>query len=330
MAEYNLLEGNPTSLAVGDVLYVNGNGTTTTKAGITLPKGQYKLEVWGAGVSKSYVSSQTLGGYSTGELTLAEPTLVYCVAGGMGAYGAITSGSQRTLSGGFNGGGSTLLQGTGSNAGIGGCGASDIRIGTDSVFARAIVAGGSSGRNCRSNYASAGYGYGGGTTGGDSGFSSANAGGGTQSAGGTAMVTSGNGSFGQGGNGYGSYTSYFYGGGGGGWYGGASLYTLSSGSTAGTGGGGSGYVLTASSYKPSGYLLGEEYYLANAQTIAGNQSFPAIGGGTETGHAGNGSVRITIMALAGSPLYVKTEDGWQEYHDIQLRTDSGWQILETQ
>lgn len=63
----------------------------------------------------------------------------------------------------------------------------------------------------------------------------------------------------------------------------------------GGGGGGSGYVLTSSSYKPSGYALGSEYYLTNAQTIAGNQSFPAPGGGNETGHSGNGYARITLV-----------------------------------
>jgi len=75
-------------------------------------------------------------------------------------------------------------------------------------------------------------------------------------------------------------------GGGGGWYGGGAGYTA---------GGGSGYVLTASSYKPAGYRLSSEYYLSNAQTIAGNQSFPAPGGGSETGHSGNGYARITLI-----------------------------------
>ena len=82
------------------------------------------------------------------------------------------------------------------------------------------------------------------------------------------------------------------GGGGGGWYGGG---TSNYGSYNGGGGGGSGYVLTASSYKPTGYLLGSEYYLSNAQTIGGNQSFPAPGGGNETGHSGNGYARITLV-----------------------------------
>lgn len=78
------------------------------------------------------------------------------------------------------------------------------------------------------------------------------------------------------------------GGGGGGWFGGGSGFGCG-------GGGGSGYVLTSSSYKPSGYKLGSEYYLSDAQTMSGNQSFPAPGGGTETGHSGNGYARITLV-----------------------------------
>lgn len=41
----------------------------------------------------------------------------------------------------------------------------------------------------------------------------------------------------------------------------------------------------------SGYVGG----VTNGQTIAGNQSFPAPGGGTETGHSGNGYARITLV-----------------------------------
>lgn len=59
--------------------------------------------------------------------------------------------------------------------------------------------------------------------------------------------------------------------------------------------GGSGYVLTSSSSKPSGYALGSQYYLTNASTKAGNTSFSAPGGGTETGHSGNGYARITLV-----------------------------------
>ena len=59
--------------------------------------------------------------------------------------------------------------------------------------------------------------------------------------------------------------------------------------------GGSGYVLTSSSSKPGGYLLGSQYYMTNAATYAGNTSFTSTSGGTETGHSGNGYARITLI-----------------------------------
>lgn len=98
------------------------------------------------------------------------------------------------------------------------------------------------------------------------------------------------GTFGIGGNGSGS--SEGGSGGGGGWYGGGGAgYT-------GGSSGGSGYVytsVTASNY-PNGCLLNSSYYLSNAQTIAGDQSFPAPSGSTETGHSGNGHVKITKLS----------------------------------
>ena len=86
-------------------------------------------------------------------------------------------------------------------------------------------------------------------------------------------------------------------GGGGGWYGGGR------GDTDGAGGGGSGWVYTESNYNTwkSGnptdatkYLLNSSYYLTNAETKAGNTSFPSpTSSGNETGHRGNGYARIT-------------------------------------
>lgn len=61
-------------------------------------------------------------------------------------------------------------------------------------------------------------------------------------------------------------------------------------------GGGSGYVYTSStaSNYPSGCLLNSSHYLTNAQTIAGNKSFPNVAGtSNETGHSGNGAAKIT-------------------------------------
>ena len=80
--------------------------------------------------------------------------------------------------------------------------------------------------------------------------------------------------YGRGGGGGGDY----YGGGGGG---GRKTTTGSGGSVYYGSGGGGG----------SGYVGG----VTNGQTIAGNQSFPAPGGGNETGHSGNGYARITLV-----------------------------------
>lgn len=82
--------------------------------------------------------------------------------------------------------------------------------------------------------------------------------------------------------------------GGGGWYGGGGVYPDSSGDDDKGGGGGSGFVWQGSN-APSGYLLGSEYYLTDAQTIAGSSSFTSPTGTSETGHAGNGYVRITQL-----------------------------------
>lgn len=62
--------------------------------------------------------------------------------------------------------------------------------------------------------------------------------------------------------------------------------------------GGSGYVYTSStaSNYPSGCLLNSSYYLTSATTIPGNVSFTSPSGSSETGHTGNGYVRITPSA----------------------------------
>lgn len=105
------------------------------------------------------------------------------------------------------------------------------------------------------------------------------------------------GSFGQGANQ--EYTNIRYHGGlgGGGWYGGGNggsnsdTYSYA----AKMSGGGSGFVNTYAnrSYRPSGYT---GLQLDSGETKAGNTSFPAPGGGNETGHSGNGYAIITRIA----------------------------------
>ena len=250
---------------------------------VTLNAGTYKLEVWGAqggNYSTTYVGGK--GGYSYGTLTLSNTTNLYVY---VGKQPQTVTTDRVATTGGFNGGGNGFnryYSGTYTYA-QGGGGASDIRIGQDSLYSRVIVAGGGSGATNRTN----GY-YGGGTTGetGLSGYA------GSQTSAGT------NGSFGIGGSATTSGNNYKYGsaGGGGGWYGGGASTSYSDSTNYDTySGGGSGYVYTSStaSNYPSGNLLTSTYYLTNAATLAGNTSFTSTSGGTETGHSGDGYAKIT-------------------------------------
>ena len=82
-----------------------------------------------------------------------------------------------------------------------------------------------------------------------------------------------------------------------GWYGGGGYRNSSSYYYYGVsgGGGGSGFVYTSGVTLPTGYLLGADYQLTSAQTIAGNTAFTSPTGGTETGHAGNGYAKVTFV-----------------------------------
>ena len=120
--------------------------------------------------------------------------------------------------------------------------------------------------------------------------------------------------------------------GGGGWYGGgaASTYTDYSSSNRDYNGGGSGFVWTGSN-APSGYLLGSEYYLANASTIAGNASMPSPSGGTETGHTGNGYARITAIkvdSLNSLNLPVNIGGTWKDANEAFVNIGGTWKAVE--
>lgn len=282
----NKMYGIGSANSNGAVMNFDYTGSVQTA---TLTPGRYKLECWGAQGGNGSSNSNSninavggLGGYSVGTITLSKTQKVYIYSGGKGQTKSNT-GSYSTVNGGFNGGGSNYTWGSGGSGG----GGSDIRIGTDSLYARVIVAGGGSGTGLTIKGAA-----GGGILGLSNYNSSYNS---TQTAGGIAYTSAYNimptaGTFGIGGNGSGS--SEGGSGGGGGWYGGGGAgYT-------GGSSGGSGYVytsVTASNY-PNGCLLNSSYYLSNAQTIAGDQSFPAPSGSTETGHSGNGHVKITKLS----------------------------------
>lgn len=273
--------------AVGDVINFSYTGAAQT---VQLPAGRYKLQVWGAqgGSYDTYYGGK--GGYSEGELSIPKtvegattPLFVY-----VGQQPATVSSSRKTVPGGFNGGGNgqTRYFSKTYTYGQGGGGATDIRIGTNSLYARVIVAGGGGG-SASENAASTKYG--GGASGGSPQASYV---GGQTSAG-------PGGSFGQGGAATTDGTNYRYGsgGGGGGWYGGGACNTYSDSTNYRSyNGGGSGFVWTGSN-APNGYLLDSRYYLSAASTHAGNTTFPNTAGGTEEGHQGNGYAKIIVLEI---------------------------------
>lgn len=290
------------NIKTGDILNFDYTGAVQS---VTLPKGTYKLECWGAqGGNRSQdsasatVTGSGLGGYSIGILTLTQLTTCYIYVGGQG--GMFSSTGNVTVEGGFNGGGFAYHESTG-EPGNGGGGATDVRIGKDSLYARIIVAGGGGGSGEDNETG----GYGGGETGG--------AGSGNTSLTQASQTSGGTNSFGFGIGG----NTYNGGAGGGGWYGGASRYSVSSystGSDSEGGGGGSGYVYTSSTVKnyPSGCLLNSSYYLSNAQTIAGNNSFVSPTGSSETGHSGNGYCRITVIECKNTALYTRINNSMKK------------------
>lgn len=304
------------NIKTGDILNFDYTGAVQS---VTLPKGTYKLECWGAqgGDHFNYASQYrtTVGGYSVGTITLSKTTNIYIYVGGAGTY---SSGSGGAALGGFNGGGYAYSSNRQTNSGGG---ATDIRISQDSLYARVIVAGGAgAGRDSSSNsYAtSKGVSSGGGLSGiggnyySDSTFGTGRGGRpGTQTAAGENGVCQNSETLIAAGFGFGGSTAVnsTYGvGGGGGWYGGGA------GSADSNGGGGSGYVYTsatASNY-PSGCLLNSSYYLTDAQTIAGNTSFTSPTGSSETGHSGNGYCRITVIECKNTALYTRINNSMKK------------------
>lgn len=287
--------------AKNDIMDFNYTGSVQSK---TLKPGTYTIECWGGqgGSYNSYIGGY--GGYSKGTITLAKTTTVYVSVGGAGSSSSTTAG--------FNGGG------TGISSGRGGGGATDVRIGKNSLYSRVIVAGGGGGAGVTSANANP-CGCGGGEYGGDGYYNDTTGsytigqnrcgGSASQTAGGKTWSTSTQATFGQGGN----ASGYSCGGGGGGWYGGGGAYDNDSDSDGRWGGGGSGYVYTSSTAKnyPNGCLLNSTHYLTNAKTIAGNTSFTSPTGSAETGHTGSGFCRITNLNPTQYGLYVKTNSGWK-------------------
>ncbi|KAK8842165.1 hypothetical protein M9Y10_026394 [Tritrichomonas musculus] len=290
-------------------------------AKIQLPQGQYKLEVWGAKGGDSTgqgdcgnranqsIVKGGLGGYSRGILSLKQNETVYVYVGEEGHPSNSSEGS--TTKGGFPDGGGTKTCHYNSSyptvPGTGG-GSTSIRIGSDTDYARVIVAGGGGGASGSCQYIDQG-GFGGGSNGGNSSYyggKQSNCGYGTQTGstcglGGACKGDSG--SFGKGAEGKGSSGYDSGGGGGGGWYGGGSGgYGCCH---PGSGGGGSGWTFTDSNFNKwkegdssnsSKCSLKSAYYLTDAVSLGGNEEIPKHdGNGTEHGHTGNGFAKITLL-----------------------------------
>lgn len=300
MTTYDASSYSGQSLKTGDVVNVPYSGASFR---IGLKKGVYKLECWGAEGGARTSGCGGNGGYSVGTLTLTSDTTLWAYAGGSGDTGG--------TSGGFNGGGRK-------GSYNGGGGGSDFRVGTDSLYARVIVAGGGGGqgRSGSSYIGGAGGGtvgqtYQGGGYGTNNGPGNATYSGSSTSTTASSQSTSTSsstciyGGFGFGGNGATSSSGYG-GAGGGGWYGGSGTYPDSSSDDDKAGAGGSGYVYTSAtaSQYPSGCLLSSSYYLSDAQTIIGTSSFASPSGSSETGHTGNGHCRITVIGAGATATWI--------------------------
>ena len=266
----------------------------------------FKLEVWGAQGGGRQINGRGgdggKGGYSVGTLNSSSGiTSIYVYVGGMGSCSPDDGG---IAYGGWNGGGTSwasprTIFGLNSPA-AGGGGGTDIRVNGNTFYNRIIVAGGGGGGGedigDGTDIFGGVHGYGGGLEGGEQrgGYNNNT----SPEHGGSQTEPGRGGAFGLGSN-----TRCDGGGGGGGWYGGGTykgtqtMPTSNDSDDSGRGGGGSGYVYTSSTAVnyPSGCRLNSSLYLSSAQTIAGNTSFTAVNGGTETGHEGNGYARITTV-----------------------------------
>ena len=252
--------------------------------------GLWKVECWGASGGDGYSNDYDfttlggLGGYSVGVVKIRQNTKAYLYVGGAG----LSKVKDPDIKGGFNGGGDGYA---GNYYGASGGGGTDIRLISNDIDNRIIIAGGGGGagvRNANSPNTCFG-GYGGGDTGGygteyTSSLTLGSGRGGNQTHGGDPAVStsytnlySEGGSKLKGGN-SGKITHSASGGGGGGYFGG------SGGVTAG-GGGGSGYI--------SSTVF--SYNRIYAKTLAGSTEFPSPYGTIERGHKGNGVIKITYL-----------------------------------
>lgn len=291
MATYNLRDGIPGQIMTGDILNYAYQSNASNTLQMTLPRGRYKLEVWGccgAGGIPYPTSSISAGGYASGTLALSAATTAFLTPGGIGTNGG----------GGGAGGGS------------------DVRLLQNTYYYRVITAGGGGGpevvnvsqQGVPPSVVTAPGGIAGGVTGGDAGTGSLSGKGAAAMAGGAggngwySTYTKKAAGFGAGGYVLDRYGNVSGSGGGGGWYGGGYGGFDSYGIDVvvfryGGGGGGNSFAYSSSTAGnvPSGYGLNSGYYLTDTANKGGSESITEPDGTTSTGHRGTGYVRITVL-----------------------------------
>ena len=303
---------------------------------ISLPAGKFKLKCWGGDGGVRYnINSSRRGGYAEGILEHTSRSNITVNVGSSGIGNFINAETSLkmypTIS--FNGGGAPGTLGNVLSSAGGG--ASDIRLYPPEYFdsdeklngrtpeemsllSRFIVAGGAGGHGSAESSSNRFGGAGGGL----SGNLDTSTGGryGTSPGPGTQKASPYNssypsicGSFGHGGNGS-SANNGFGGAGGGGWFGGCGTYPDNSGDDDNGGSGGSGYVLTTDSYKPEGYLLGEEYYLTDASLITG---------GNTTLPIGHSKVEIEVIECDFTKILCHDDEGYKYFN----KDNNAWEYL---
>lgn len=305
---------NSYNYTVTGTLIKNGdvkNFTTVTSYAIKIPRGTYKLEVWG-GRGGQYSGTPGYGGYTYGTYTTNTEVTLYLYVGGVGTNGNSTNSSK---AGGYNGGGA------GMHYGSGGGGATHFAT-RDGLLSSLngyrsnvlIVAGGGGGSQSR-----AGGNGGGGSRNGvkcpSTSYGTGGCGGGTGGAHGDMLSghSSGSesGSFGQGGTGRNGSDGLGGGGGGGGYFGGCGVTSDVSRVDDKGGGGGSGYINTSyisGGNGTSGANNGAGKARLTAINVNTPPTTPTTGIYTVAGSYYRGSVNINVLSsqIARDPDYQNT------------------------
>ena len=264
------------------------NNITCYPLDLTLPRGKWFIELWGAGTGNG-------AGYSSGILQVSQTLKLYVYLGGQ----EMPIGPQCGI-GGYNGGGNASKYGLEYVPSrkvyycrqSGGSGASDIRLIPNDLDSRIMVAGGSGGGSaCNVTVNIHTGGCGGGLKGG-TGTTSGTVTthiigyGGDQSNGGKGQHQ---GELGVGGAAEPSVISDCAAAGGGGYYGGGSGYDYELGAG---GGGGSAYISGHKQCKPNSIRFQKPVM------INGTSRMPQPQGGFDIGYIGTGVLRVTILSLA--------------------------------